>query len=230
MAMPALLKRLPWRWIALGALAAVAIGLVYDWLEPMADWSGLVEQWIDQSGALGVVVFALIYMAATLALLPVAAVLNIVAGAMFGFGWGLAAVMVASMGAAMVAFLVARHLLHERIRRHYTRTGTPAAIDKALRSEGWRCVALLRLSPLIPFAVKNYLFGVSRVRMRDYAIGTFLGKLPGALVFTALGTTGRAAMDLPPAQRWALLAVGIGATFIVTWLVARTARRRLGLT
>src|SRR5207237_6203013 len=118
--------------------------------------------------------------------------------------------MTASMIAALVAFLVARHLLHERIKRHYTHRGTPAAIDRALRSEGWRAVALLRLSPVMPFAVKNYLFGVSRVRIRDYAIGTFLGKLPGALVFTALGTTGRAAMDLPPGERWGLLAAGCG--------------------
>lgn len=224
------LKRLPWRWIALAALAAVAVALAYHVLEPMADWTGLVEEWIDRSGALGVVAFVLIYMVATLALLPVGAVLTVVAGAMFGFGWGLVAVIVASMAAAVVAFEIARHLLRERIKQHYTRIGTPAAIDRALRSEGWRAVALLRLSPVIPFAVKNYLFGVSRVRMRDYAIGTFLGKLPGAVVFTALGTTGRAAMDLPPGERWALIGAGIAATFLVTWLVGRTARRRLGLT
>jgi uncharacterized membrane protein YdjX (TVP38/TMEM64 family) len=66
--------------------------------------------------------------------------------------------------------------------------------------------------------------------MRDYLVGTFVGKLPGAVIFTALGTTGRAAMDLPPQERWALLAIGTGATFLVTWLVGRTARRRLGLT
>jgi uncharacterized membrane protein YdjX (TVP38/TMEM64 family) len=223
------LRRLPWRWIALAALAAVAAGVLYAWLEPMADWTGLVEEWIDQSGALGMLVFVLIYIAATLVLLP-AAVLTVIAGVMFGFGWGLFAVMVASMGAAIFAFEIARHLLHDRIKRHYTRTGTPAAIDRALRSEGWRAVTLLRLSPIVPFAVKNYLFGVSRVRMRDYLIGTFLGKLPGAIILTALGTTGRAAMDLPPEERWGLIAGGIAATLVVTWLIGRTARRHLGLT
>ncbi len=228
--MMSLMKRLPWRWIVLAALAAVAIGLLYRWLEPMADWTGLLEQWIDESGALGMLVFILAYIVASLALLPAAAVFAIVAGAMFGFAWGLAAVMFASMVAATIAFLAARHLLHERIKSHYTHVGTPAAIDRALRSEGWRCVALLRLSPVIPFAVKNYLFGVSRVRIRDYEIGTFLGKLPGAVIFTALGTTGRVAMDLPPEERWGLIAAGIAATLVVTWLIGRTARRHLGLT
>jgi uncharacterized membrane protein YdjX (TVP38/TMEM64 family) len=66
--------------------------------------------------------------------------------------------------------------------------------------------------------------------MRDYLIGTFLGKLPGAIVLTALGTTGRAAMDLPGWERYGLLAAGIAATVGVSWLISRTARRRLGLT
>jgi uncharacterized membrane protein YdjX (TVP38/TMEM64 family) len=222
-------KRIPWGWIA-AAVALVALGALAVWyLAPMADWEGLVEEWVDESGAFGVVVFAGIYVVATVLLLP-SAVLNIAAGALFGLAWGLGAVMAASMLAAFIAFEVARHLLRDRIKAHYTKTGTPAAIDKALRSEGWKAVALLRLSPVVPFAVKNYLFGVSRVRMRDYLIGTFLGKLPGAIVLTLLGTTGRAALDLEGPARWGLVATGIGATVLVSWLIGRTARRRLGLT
>jgi uncharacterized membrane protein YdjX (TVP38/TMEM64 family) len=222
-------KRIPWGWVA-AAAALMAVGAVVLWrLAPMADWTGLLEEWVDRSGALGVVVFAAIYVVATLLLLP-AGVLNVAAGALFGLAWGVGAVMAASMLSALVAFEIARHLLADRIKAHYTRSGTPAAIDKALRSEGWRAVALLRLSPVIPFAVKSYLFGVSRVHMRDYLLGTFLGKLPGAIVLTALGTTGRAAMDLPGWERYGLLAAGIGATVLVSWLISRTTRRRLGLT
>jgi uncharacterized membrane protein YdjX (TVP38/TMEM64 family) len=223
-------KRLPWLKLGLcAALVAAAAGLAIHFLAPMADWTGLVEEWVDESGAFGVVVFALIFVAATLLMLP-AAVLNIAAGALFGMAWGVGVVMAASMAAALLAFLIARHLLRERIKKHYTRSGTPAAIDKALRSEGWKAVALLRLSPIVPFAVKNYLFGVSRVRMRDYLIGTFLGKLPGAIILTALGTTGRAAMDLKGPARWGLIAAGIAATIVVSWLIGRSAKRRLGLT
>ena len=223
------LECIPWGWIA-AAVVLTGLGAFAVWhFAPQADWTGLVEEWVDRSGAFGVVVFAAIYVVATLLLLP-SAVLNIAAGALFGLAWGVGAVMGGSMLAALIAFEIARHLLRERITAHYTRKGTPAAIDKALRSEGWKAVALLRLSPVVPFAVKNYLFGVSRVHMRDYLIGTFLGKLPGAIVLTALGTTGRAAMDLTGPARWGLLAAGIAATVLVSWLVGRTARRRLGLT
>jgi uncharacterized membrane protein YdjX (TVP38/TMEM64 family) len=223
-------KRPPWLKIGLGALfIAALVGLAIHFLAPMADWEGLVEDWVEASGVFGVLVFSAIFVVATLLLLP-AAVLNIAAGALFGLGWGVGVVMAASMVAAVIAFLIARHLLRERIKKHYTRTGTPAAIDKALRSEGWKAVALLRLSPIVPFAVKNYLFGVSRVRMRDYLIGTFLGKLPGAIILTALGTTGRAAMDLKGPERWGLIGAGIVATVLVSWLIGRSAKRRLGLT
>lgn len=222
-------KRQRLAWIAAVVVVAAAAGAAYHYFEPMADWSGLVEEWVEASGALGVLVFGAIYVMATLLLLP-AAVLNIIAGALFGLAWGIGVVTASSMAAAVAAFLIARHLLRERIRQHYTRDGTPAAIDKALRSEGWRAVALLRLSPVIPFAVKSYLLGVSRVRMRDYVIGTFLGKLPGTIVLTSLGTTGRAAMELSGRARWSLIAAGLAATLAVSWIVGRAARRRLGLT
>ena len=220
------------RWIKLGlgaALIAAMLALAVYHLAPAADWEGLLEEWVERSGIFGVLVFAAIFIVATLLLLP-AAVFNIAAGALFGFGWGASVAMVSMMAGALLAFLIARYLLRERIAKRYTRTGTPAAIDKALRDKGWKAVALLRLSPLVPFAMKNYLFGVSRVRLRDYLIGTFLGKLPGTLILTALGTTGRAAMDLKGPARWGLLAGGIAATLIVSWLIGRSAKRRLGLT
>lgn len=220
------------RWIKLGlgaALIAAMLALAVYHLAPAADWEGLLEEWVERSGIFGVLVFSAIFIVATLLLLP-AAVFNIAAGALFGLAWGVGIVMACSMIAALLAFLIARYLLRERITSHYTRGGTPAAIDKALRDKGWKAVALLRLSPLVPFAVKNYLFGVSRVRLRDYLVGTFLGKLPGTLILTALGTTGRAAMDLKGPARWGLLAGGIAATLAVSWLIGRSAKRRLGLT
>lgn len=224
-------KRLFWILFIVASLIALA-AVILLWLLPMGDWEDLIEEhvetWVHDSGGLGMLVFTGVYVVATLLLLP-AAVLNVAAGALFGLYWGVGIVMTASTVAAVLAFLAARYLFKERIRKHFTRDGTPAAVDQALRSEGWKAVALLRLTPAVPFALKSYLFGVSRVHLRDYLIGTILGKLPGAVVLTALGTTGRAAMDLSGVARWSLVAGGIAATVLASWLIGRAAKKRLGL-
>ena len=207
---------------------ATAAALAAHYL-PLAEWFDVVEDWVEYTGDAGVAAFSAAYAVASLLLFP-AGVMTIAAGAIFGFAWGFIAVMAASTASAVAAFMIARHLARERVTRFFRRNGRLEAMDKALRKEGWRAVALLRLSPVVPFAVKSYLFGVSRVRLRDYVIGTVVGKLPGAVVLTALGSSGRAALSATGALRWTLLAVGIGSTALATWLISRAAARRLALT
>lgn len=196
---------------------------------PLHDWFDVVEDWVEYTGSAGVVAFSAAFAAASLLLVP-AALMTIAAGAIFGFAWGFIAVMAASTVGAVAAFMIARHLLKERVTGYFRRNGKLEAMDKALRKEGWRAVALLRLSPLVPFAVKSYLFGVSRVRFRDYVIGTIVGKVPGTVVLTALGASGRTALGTSGPLKWAMLGLGIGATVLATWLIGRAASRRLALT
>jgi uncharacterized membrane protein YdjX (TVP38/TMEM64 family) len=108
-----------------------------------------------------------------------------------------------------------------------------AAIDEAAGRRGLLVVLLLRLSPIVPFSVLNYLLGLSRVRFTDYAIAS-VGMLPGTLLYVYYG---RVAGDIaavaagvaPPrgAEYWALLAVGLAATIAVTVVLGRMARRVL---
>ena len=53
------------------------------------------------------------------------------------------------------------------------------AIDNAIGEDGFRVVALLRLSPLLPFALSNYLYGLTSVKPRPYILASWLGMLPG---------------------------------------------------
>ena len=106
-------------------------------------------------------------------------------------------------------------------------------IDEAVAREGWKIVALLRLSPVVPFNVLNYAFGVTRVSLRDYVLASWIGMMPGTLMYVYLGSiagdlasagVGRA--ERTPAE-WALYAVGLVATIVVTVFVTRLARRAL---
>jgi uncharacterized membrane protein YdjX (TVP38/TMEM64 family) len=92
-------------------------------------------------------------------------------------------------------------------------------------------VALLRLSPVVPFSLSNYLYGVTPVRFLPYVVTSWAAMLPGTLLYVWLGAAGRAAAGgrtegRRPAE-WVLLGAGLVATALVTVLLTRAARRQL---
>jgi uncharacterized membrane protein YdjX (TVP38/TMEM64 family) len=61
-------------------------------------------------------------------------------------------------------------------------------VDRALEKGGLKVVLLLRMSPVSPFSVLNYALGISRVRPRDYVLGSVLGTVPGTLLYVYIGS------------------------------------------
>lgn len=205
--------------------AALLVSVVLAWyLLPVASWLGELRQWIVGLGALGVAVFALIYILGAVVLAP-EALLTIVAGFAYGF-WGLPIVVAAATVGASLAFLVARHAARERVQQWLQRRRNLAAIDRAVAEDGWKIVALLRLSPAIPFNVQNYLFGVTAIPFAQFAAATFFGIIPGTALYIYIGALGGEVGEAGPAK-WALLAAGLAATIAVAVLIARKARARL---
>ena len=85
---------------------------------------------------------------------------------------------------------------------------------------------LLRLSPLVPFNLQNYLFGLTAVPFGSYVTATFVGIAPATSVFVAVGALGEAALDSGP-DKWTLLGGGLLATVAAIVLVTRKARALL---
>ncbi len=133
---------------------------------------------------------------------------------------------VAATAGAAAAFLIARHLARDKVRRLLETRRNIAAIDQAIAEDGWKIVALLRLSPLIPFNLQNYLFGVTAIPFRHFVAATFVGIIPGAALYIYLGALGKAAGGAGPA-RWAAFGAGLSATIAVVILVTRKARAKL---
>lgn len=129
----------------------------------------------------------------------------------------------ATAGAAL-AFLVSRHLLQDRVRTLVQRRPSLAVVDRAVTQEGWRIVGLLRLSPLVPFNLQNYFFGVTRIGFWPYVAATAVGIAPGAVLYVYLGVIGRSAGAGGGPVKWAFLAAGLVATAAAAALVGRTAR------
>lgn len=66
-----------------------------------------------------------------------------------------------------------------------------AAIDKAIKKDGFKFVFLLRLSPLLPFAASNYLYGLTSIEARSYVLASWLGMLPGTYAYVSAGSVSR---------------------------------------
>jgi uncharacterized membrane protein YdjX (TVP38/TMEM64 family) len=188
--------------------------------------------WVQAQGALGPAIFIAGYAAAVVAFVP-GSLLTLAAGAIFGLGWGTLYVLVAATLGASLAFLVARYAARGLVERKLANSPKLVAIDRAIGAEGRKIVLLLRLSPAFPFNVLNYALGLTRVRFADYLVAS-LGMLPGTLLYVysgkLAGDVASLASGAAPARGpgyWALLAMGLVATLLVTLLVTRTARRAL---
>lgn len=215
------------RWAAV-AVAAVLVAFLARRL-PIPE----AMQWIRAQGALGPLLFVLLYVVACVALVP-GSLLTLGAGAVFGPLPGFAWVTLGANAGACASFLLGRSVAREAVARRVGRDPRLAAVDAAVAREGWKAVALLRLSPVLPFNLLNYALGLTRVGLRDYLIGSFFGMMPATLLYTWLGAAlgeGLLRGETPRAARspaeWALYGLGLLATVAVTVLLTRTARRAL---
>src|SRR5262245_10962626 len=124
---------------------------------------------IDRLGLWAPVLYGLFYAVAVVALVP-ASPLTILAGALFGPVVGVVVVSLASTTGAALAFLVARYLARNAVARRVQKDPRYAAIDRAIGEEGWKIVALLRLSPAVPFNLQNYLYGLTAIGFWPYVV------------------------------------------------------------
>jgi uncharacterized membrane protein YdjX (TVP38/TMEM64 family) len=213
---------------------ALAIGLIAGLLllgRRGAAWIPAFSGWVEGLGPWGPLAFIAGYALATVAFVP-GSLLTLAAGAIFGLGRGTAIVLVAATLGSTLAFLVARYVARGAVERRLGRNDRFAAIDRAIAADGRTIVLLLRLSPLFPFSLLNYALGLTRVRLADYLVAS-IGMLPGTLLYVYYG---QVAGDLArlaggvarrDAGYYAVLALGLAATVLVTTLVARAARRAL---
>jgi len=216
----------PWR---PALIVAAVVGLtVLTRLLPAERWLTALQHWVERLGPWGYLAYGAVYVVATLLLVP-GALLTIGAGLVFGAVQGTALVLVSATASAAFGFLIARHLARARVERWAQKHERFRAIDAAITEQGWKVVALLRLSPLVPFSLSNYLYGLSAVSFWPYVLASSAAMLPGTLLYVSLGAAGRAAVaggQRRPVE-WVLLGAGLLATAVATFLVGRAAKREL---
>jgi uncharacterized membrane protein YdjX (TVP38/TMEM64 family) len=188
--------------------------------------------WIDGLGTVGAIAFMLIYIVATVAFLP-GSILTLGAGVVFGVVLGSLYVFVGATLGATAAFLVGRYLARGWVAKKIEGNNNFRAIDRAVGKEGLKIVLLTRLSPVFPFNLLNYAFGITGVSLKDYFLGS-VGMIPGTIMYVYIGSLagniaaiGTESQPTNPTIQWAIRIIGFIATVAVTIYVTRVARQAL---
>ena len=223
--------------VVIGILIALFLTMKFM---PVQQWLRNFNDWVGQMGVVGIFIFIIVYAVATVLLAP-GSVLTIGAGFAFGLWKGFVAVSAGSTLGAALAFLVARFIARDKIEAIAQRNEKFRRIDNAIGKQGAKLILLLRLSPIIPFNLSNYFYGLTAVKFWPYVLASWIGMMPGTFLYVYIGTAGKAAASAAAGgeamkhgwQYWTFMSVGLVATIIVTiWVtkIARNALRKTELT
>ena len=220
----------PWKWV-LGLLAVASLLLITYFLD-IQELFQVALALISDLGPWGPVFFIVLYILATVLFLP-GLIPTMAAGLLFGVLRGTLLVSISSISGATLAFLIGRYLARDWVAGKIQGNQKFEAIDVAVAQEGWKIVGLTRLSPVFPFNLLNYTFGLTQVSLKDYFLASWIGMLPGTVMYVYIGslagdlaTLGSGERSRTPAE-WALYGVGLVATVVLTLYITRIAQRAL---
>lgn len=214
-------------WI-IGVMVSVLVTLTLGFdIQPLIQAALL---WVRDLGVWGAIAFVGLYSLSTVLFVP-GFLLTLGAGALFGLGLGFVSVFGGACIGATLAFLIGRYLIRGWVMQQINKNPRSQAIDQAIAQQGFKIVLLMRLSPVFPFTLLNYVLGVTQVSLRDYLAG-FVGMIPGTLMYVYLGAALGSVTNLTQHRErtsleWILYGMGLLATVIVTVIITRIARDAL---
>lgn len=218
--------------IAISLLLLVAIGTAFVFL-PVEQKLKDFLLWIKEDlGPFGPLALALAYIPLTIVAVP-ASVLTLGGGYLFGLPVGFVADSLGATLGATAAFLLGRTIGKSYVTskiKHYPKF---QAVSIAIQRSGFKIVLLLRVVPILPFNVLNYLLSVTPVRLGEYMLATWLGMMPITFALVYVGTTLKDLSDITHGWhevsvfRWVLMMVGIALAVILIICVTRVAKSSL---
>lgn len=227
-------KQTHWQriWKVLAGVLTIAFPFLVITLLPVGKLVAKFDVLLDRLGPFAMVAFVVLYVVDAIILGP-AWLFALVAGLAFGLVKGVLLVWFSATVAAAVAFLVARYFARHRIEKLAMKNEKYEAVDRAIRKHGWKVVLLLRISPILPYTISNYIYGLTAVDFVHYVIATAVGIVPMVAVYVSIGAAGReAALAAAGGGHHSMaelivLGVGIVVTIAAAVLIARAARREL---
>ena len=216
-------KRVAKRYWPLGVAALGLLALLLVWmLVPAAEWIDSLGHKVAELGWPAPIIYFVLYVVGTVVLAP-SPVMSIAAGVAFGW-WGLPLAVAAATAGATASFCLSRFGFTQAVEDWLTERPTFNAAKKAVDGEGWKMQLLLRLSPVVPFGMLNYLLGLTKTSIITYVGCTAIGILPGSIVDIYIGVIGKNAGNT---AQFAYMLVGLVATAALAVLITIKAREYL---
>jgi uncharacterized membrane protein YdjX (TVP38/TMEM64 family) len=184
-----LAKRLPIIVIALVAITAFFTLRDQLSFDALATHRETLLAYRDANFLLSSLAFVAAYALATAFSLPGALIFTLTGGFLFGLFPGVLYNVTGATLGAIGIFLAARTGFGAALSdRMQSAGGTAAKIQSAIRENEWSALFILRLVPAVPFFLANLIPAFTGTKLAPFAITTFLGIIPGALVFTSIGS------------------------------------------
>jgi len=228
-------------------LLGIVIYVILDYTVPRLGFvSDILKnflEWVEENPALGAIAFAAVYVFTTVCFIP-GLLLTLGSGLVFGRALGIGlgvlvgtiSVFIGATVGAILSFLLGRFVFKDQAQKLFNKFKVLNAVDRAIEAQGFKLVFLLRLSPVVPFSVFNYVIGVTAVSLRDYVLAC-IGMIPGTAAYVFIGTTASSLLgddseedsneDMASMIQLIVIIVGAIATLIAVVLVSVYAKKAL---
>jgi uncharacterized membrane protein YdjX (TVP38/TMEM64 family) len=187
-----------WLQASLAITVVGAIALVWHFL-PLADALGLIQQRVMRWGVWSAICYPILYACCNVLLLP-GGVLSIGGGFFFGLWWGFLVILLGNLAGAAMSLFIGRTVGRRWLQRRLQRSKRLGALQPVVEREGWKLILLSQLHPFFPTSLLNYLYGLTRIRLRICLLWIAIGQAPGLFLYAYLGTLGQLGLRIARGQ------------------------------
>ena len=153
------------------------------------DVLGFIRPLLEQYSQAAPVLYILLHITMAVLLLP-CSIMTLLAGVLWGAGWGLAISMLAALLSSATTFILARSLLRETVHNFiFSRHPRMSQLLELVKQHDWKIIALSNLNPLIPASTMGYAFGLSSISLKRYIQYSAIFMLPLQAIFVLFGKT-----------------------------------------
>jgi uncharacterized membrane protein YdjX (TVP38/TMEM64 family) len=209
--------------IALVVVSVIAFNAFFPFKDHLQD----AVEWFRALGPWALVPYMILFVAASVFFIPISGLL-LVAGTLYGFWMGYLLAAASGLLAVAVTYAVGKKLWRSRVETLRHDHPRFESVYEAISKHGPILVFLIRLNPLLPFALLNYLVTIPKLDFRKYLLSSFLGMTPDIMFYLYVGQVGKGWLENPAGLTiWNYLILGgaLGTTVIAAVIINRVIRK-----